>query len=353
MRRLTAAEIEQARLIPGNSALVFLTDRCPVGCAHCSVDSSRDSPRITDFGLLDELIAGLVSLRGTRVVGVSGGEPFIERRGLTTTVRTLAEAGKQLVIYTSGLWAANADVPRWTAEVLALASCVYLSTDAYHAAHVEDATFVRAARAIQAAGPWIVTQVAGPAAQAARAESLLSAALGPAWREHAEVRRVPLLTAGRGAGLSRASHAGSGPGGAVPPDPRGGPGGAVPPDPRGQPGADFGRCLLAAAPVIRYDGWVSACCNETVAMGGGPGRLRRRVSTGTELAAALDAFAADQYLRAIGTAGMGALTALQTYQDLSARPFPHICQMCFQMCTRQPGAGDQAILTLLGQRGPR
>ncbi len=329
MRRLTAAEIEHARLIPGNSALVFLTDRCPVGCAHCSVDSSRDSPRITNFGLLDELIAGLVSLRGTRVVGVSGGEPFIERRGLTTTVRTLAGAGKQLVIYTSGIWAANADVPRWTAEVLALASCVYLSTDAYHASHVEDATFVRAARAIHAAGPWIVTQVAGPAAQAARAESLLSAAFGPAWREHAEVRRVPLLTAGRGAGLSRGSHA------------------AV------QPGADFGKCLLAAAPVIRYDGWVSACCNETVAMGGGPGRLRRRVSTGTELATALTAFAADHYLRAIGTAGMGALTALRTYQDLSARPFPHICQMCFQMCTRQPGAGDQAILTLLGQRSPR
>jgi organic radical activating enzyme len=327
--RLTAAEIEDARRIPGTSALVFLTDRCPVGCAHCSVDSSRDSPRITDFALLDELIAGLVWMHGTRVVGVSGGEPFIERRGLTTTVRALAGAGKQVVIYTSGMWAANADVPRWTGEVLALASCVYLSTDAYHASRLEDATFVRAARAIHAAGPWIVTQVAGPAAQAARAESLLSAALGPAWREHAEVRSVRLLTAGRGAGLSRGSHAPV------------------------QPGADFGKCLLAAAPVIRYDGWVSACCNETVAMGGGPGRLRRRVSTRTELAAALTAFATDHYLRAIGTAGMGALTALPTYQDLSARPFPHICQLCFQMCTRQPSAGDQAILTLLGQRSPR
>lgn len=329
MRRLTGADIEHARRIPGSSALVFLTDRCPVGCAHCSVDSSRDSPRITDFGLLDELIAGLVSLRGIRVVGVSGGEPFIERRGLTTTVRTLAGAGKQVVIYTSGMWAANADVPRWTSDVLELASCVYLSTDAYHAARLDDATFVRAARAVHAAGPWIVAQVAGPAAQAARAESLLSAALGPAWREHAEVRSVGLLAAGRGAALSNRSHAPV------------------------QPGADFGRCLLAAAPVIRYDGWVSACCNETVAMGGGPGRLRRRVGTGTELAAALTAFAADHYLRAIGTAGMGALTVLRTYRDLSARPFPHICQMCFQMCTRQPDAGDQAILALLGQGSPR
>jgi hypothetical protein len=334
MRQLTAAEVADARLVPGKSALLFLTDRCPVGCAHCSVDSSRDSPRITDFGLLGELLTGLASRRGTRVVGVSGGEPFVERRGLTTTARTLAGAGKQLVIYTSGIWAANADVPRWTADVLALASCVYLSTDAYHAAHLPDAVFVRAARAIAAAGPWIVTQVAGPPAQAARAQSLLSVALGPAWREHAEVRRVPLLTAGRGASLSRASVS---------------PGWRAPV----QPGADFGRCLLAAAPVIRYDGWVSACCNENVAMGEGPARLRRRVSTGTELAAALTAFADDHYLRAIGTAGMGPLTTLRTYQDLSARPFPHICQLCFQMCTRQPGAGDQAVLTLLGQRSPQ
>lgn len=328
MRRLTAADVEQARLIPGNSALLFLTDRCPVGCAHCSVDSRRDSPRIDDFGLLEELIAGLIALRRTNVVGISGGEPFIERRGLTTTARTLAGAGKQLVIYTSGMWAASTAVPRWATDVLALASCVYLSTDAYHAAHIDDAAFVRAARAIQAAGPWIVTQVAGSAAQAARAESLLSEAFGSAWRDHAEVRHVPLLTAGRAASLPGNKPATS------------------------QQAADFGTCRLAAAPVVRYDGWVSACCNETVIMRGGPARLRRRVSTASELAAALTEFAGDRYLRAIGTAGMGALTVLHTYRDLSAQRFPHICQLCFQMSARQPDAADQAILTLLSQRSP-
>jgi hypothetical protein len=328
MRQLTAADVERARLIPGNSALLFLTDRCPVGCAHCSVSSSRDSPRISDFGLLDELIAGLIALPQTHVVGVSGGEPFVERRGLVTTARKLTEAGKQLVIYTSGMWAARQDPPRWAADVLGLASCVYLSTDAYHAAHVADGTFVRAARAIRSAGARIVTQVAGPAVQAARAESLLATALGPGWPEHAEVRRVPVLVTGRGAGLS--------------------PGPARVP----RPGADFGVCRLAAAPVIRYDGWVSACCNETVITHGGPERLRRRVRTGAELAATLTDFAADRYLRAIGTAGTGTLTSLRTYQDLSARPFAHICQLCFQMSARRPEAGDEAILALLGQRSP-
>jgi organic radical activating enzyme len=327
MRRLTAADVEEARLIPGNSALLFLTDRCPVGCAHCSVDSRRDSPRISDFGLLDEIVAGLIAMRRTNVIGISGGEPFTERRGLTTAVRRLAEAGKLLVIYTSGMWAGT-DVPRWATDVLALASSVYLSTDAYHAAHIDDATFVRAARAIQAAGPWIVTQVAGPAAQAKQAEQLLAAALGTAWRDRAEVRHVPLLTAGRAASLSKKKPATS------------------------QQAADFGTCRLAAAPVVRYDGWVSACCNETVIMRGGPDRLRRRVSTAIELTATLTEFADDHYLRAIGTAGMGALTSLHTYRDLSAQRFSHICQLCFQMSARQPDAADQAILTLLSQRSP-
>ncbi len=327
MRQLTAAEVERARLLPGNSALLFLTDRCPVGCAHCSVDSRRDSPRISDFALLEELVAGLSMSRAT-VVGISGGEPFVERRGLTMAARALAGAGKKLVIYTSGMWAVRADAPRWATDVLALASCVYLSTDAYHAAHIDDATFGRAARAIQAAGPWIVTQVAGSAAQATQAEHLLATALGTAWREHAEVRRVPLLEAGRGAGLSRAARASA------------------------EPGADFGTCRLAAAPVVRYDGWVSACCNETVITHGGPGRLRRRVSTATELTAALTEFADDRYLRAIGTAGMGALTALHTYRDLSTQRFAHICQLCFQMVVREPAPADRTVLTLLGQRSP-
>jgi hypothetical protein len=140
---------------------------------------------------------------------------------------------------------------------------------------------------------------------------------------------VPLLTAGRAASLPRHKPATS------------------------QQAADFGTCRLAAAPVVRYDGWVSACCNETVIMRGGPSRLRRRVSTASELIAALTEFADDHYLRAIGTAGMGALTSLHTYRDLSAQRFPHICQLCFQMSARQPDAADQAILTLLSQRSPK
>ena len=54
--RLGWEEIEELRHDRGRSTLLFVTDRCPVGCAHCSVDSRRDSPTITDFELYGEIL---------------------------------------------------------------------------------------------------------------------------------------------------------------------------------------------------------------------------------------------------------------------------------------------------------
>ena len=102
--RLGWHEIEEIRHTRGRSTLLFITDRCPVGCAHCSVDSRRDSATITDFALFSEILDWLCGQPELEVVGISGGEPFVERRGLTLAVEHLAGAGKRVVIYTSGLW---------------------------------------------------------------------------------------------------------------------------------------------------------------------------------------------------------------------------------------------------------
>ena len=81
--RLTHAEVERCRRKPGESVLLFITDRCPVGCAHCSVDSRSDSPTISNFDLFAQLLDGICEQTDLQVVGISGGEPFAERRGLT------------------------------------------------------------------------------------------------------------------------------------------------------------------------------------------------------------------------------------------------------------------------------
>src|SRR2546421_2554616 len=103
MRRLSFADVEFARRTRGRSVLLFITDRCPVGCAHCSVDSRADSPSIADFALFGQIVDAICARPEVRVVGISGGEPFVERRGLTLAARKLFQASKDIVLYTSGV----------------------------------------------------------------------------------------------------------------------------------------------------------------------------------------------------------------------------------------------------------
>jgi organic radical activating enzyme len=301
-------ELDEIRKTRGRSTLLFLTDRCPVGCAHCSVDSRTDSPTIADFELFDGILDWICEQDTFEVVGISGGEPFVERRGLTLAVRRITDAGKRVVLYTSGVWATRPRPPAWIAEMLERATTVCLSTDAYHEAGVPDRVYVNAARAIAAAGNWIVVQVVDTEPMVARAEVLLQAAFGEDWRDHAELCRNPALTHGRGAAVFTRTHA--------------------------FPGHAYPPCTQLGSQTIRYDGRVTGCCNESTIMGFGPARLRRHARTKDEVGAAIDAFHDDPLLRAIGGPGPGALTAHPRFADLAEREFTSICDLCWTMLDR-------------------
>jgi len=306
--RLTARRIEAIRTIRGASTLLFITDRCPVGCAHCSVDSRRDSPSISDFALFGQIVDWLCTQPGLEVIGVSGGEPFVERRGLSLVARRVHEAGRRLVIYTSGTWGVRSTPARWIQEVLDVTSTVYLSTDAFHADGVPDERYVRAARTVANSGAWIVVQVIDQGGMVERARHLLRLAFGARFDDYAEVRPTQALTAGRGEQVflrkARAS------------------------------GAEFGRCTMVASPMVRYDGVVTACCNESVIMGLGPGALRARAATAAGVVAAMEGFRDDPFLHAIEHVGVGPLTAHPRFLDLADQRFPSICDVCWKMLER-------------------
>src|SRR6266446_9370893 len=266
-KRLKFAQVEEFRRGFLRSVLLFLTDRCPVGCSHCSVDSRPNSPSIDNFSEFDELVDAIAALTEVELVGISGGEPFVERRGLKTSVAKLRRANKLIVLYTSGIWATRG-VPPWVEEILAETSAVFLSTDAFHSAKIGKEAFVRAARTVSAQGPGLIVQVVDQAAMVDDATNLLAAAFGQYWEEYAELHRVPPLPYGRGEGVfSRSSST---------------------------RGSQFGPCTALAAPVIRYDGVVTACCNEQIITGHGPDRLRRRVGSDS-LDAAMASITADPF----------------------------------------------------------
>lgn len=311
-RKLTHADIQRLRRSRRRSMLLFITDRCPVGCAHCSVDSRADSPTINDFALFNEILDWICASPALEVVGISGGEPFSERRGLDLASRRIAEAGKRQVVFTSGVWATRETAPTWIRAVLARCSCVYLSTDAYHARFIDDDRFVRAARAIAASGAWIVVQVIDIGNMVEQAERLLLRAFGERYAEHAELNATMPLTDGRGANVFLRT--------------------------KRLQGHAFGNCWALASPMVRYDGLVTACCNESVIMGHGPARLRRRIASMDELDAAIEGFHDDPLLRAMEGAGLGVLTQHPRFAELADTHCSSICELCWKMLDRAPDA---------------
>jgi 4Fe-4S single cluster domain len=324
---MTLAEVDRVRAQPQRAVLLYLTDNCPVGCAHCSVSALRRGGHPADQALLDRLVDGLCAAKQISLVGISGGEPFAERRALQAVTGRLAEAGKQLVLYTSGYWGRDdGSAPGWTRAVLARAACVVLSTDSYHAAGIGDERYVAALRAAAGAGAWIAVQVLRDPGQVARAGRLLAAAFGPGWTDVAEIRRTELLRRGRAARALPAGH--------------------------GAAGRAFGACMLASAPVIRYDGTVTACCNEDVITGHGPASLRHAARSQAELSAVLAALDRDPYLGAISSAGTGTLTMLPRYRELGDQRYENICALCWALLGRG-AAADPAVRAIALTAGAR
>jgi len=316
MRQLKLAEVGCMRNTPRHSVGLFITDRCPVGCAHCSVDSRHDSPSISDFALFEAIIDEICDRPGVKMVGITGGEPFVERRGLMLATERLVDR-KHIVIYTSGVWA-NPEIPDWIRRVLRRASCVFLSTDSFHAASIDDERFIRAARTVADEAAWMVVQVLDIPEMVQRAERLLELALGDRVADYAEFKLVLPLSAGRGEKIFDSKTDGR------------------------WPGEVFTACDNVSAQMIRYDGIVTACCNERVLMGWGPPRLRRQCKTREEVREALDLFGADPMLQVVNRMGVGALTLHPQYADYAKKEFRGMCDLCWAMQRRAAPIGDRS-----------
>jgi hypothetical protein len=300
MSRLTLADIRAVRATPGRSVLLFLTDRCPVGCDHCSVGALMTEPGIADWDRFEAVLDVIADRPGVDTVAISGGEPFVERRALPHATRRLSQAGKSLVVYTAGHWGEPAP---WIREVLGQVGTIVLSSDSYHARQVPPAVFAAAAGAVVAEGCRLIVQTLEP--DLPMAEAALEAALGSSWRQVAEVSTVPTLPYGRAAGrrLPATRHT-------------------------------QGGCPLVGTPLLRTDGMVAACCNEQVIKGMGPARLRRSGADRDEIAHALDDLAADPVLWSMRAIGPDVLAA---HADVGG-PADTPCGTCWRVLDRLPPA---------------
>src|SRR5262249_40870112 len=146
------------------------------------------------------------------------------------------------------------------------------------------------------------------------------------WPSYAEYRPLTPLTAGRGADVFTRTDA--------------------------MPGHMFQPCTMVASPMIRYDGVITACCNESVIMGWGPRALRKRAHDRHQLDAVMNEFHNDPMLRAIGGVGPGVMTSHPRFGDLAQKDFTSICDLCWKMFDRvaddpAPDPLIEAISTVL------
>lgn len=261
---------------------------------------------ISDFELFTELLEGICLQQSVQVVGISGGEPFTERRGLTQACQALSDSNKKIVIYTSGVWAKAQEEPQWITDILKACSTVYLSTDSFHQDRVRAEHFQRAALDIVKAGAWLVVQTLEPETTTA----LLQSALGTDFNMFAEVVPITPLRNGRGHDLFS-------------------------PNPR-HPASAMGTCSLAVTPVVRYDGTVTSCCNEDVIMGKGPARFRSRVNTIEDLRHTLIQFKHDPVMRSVAQVGLGQILIHPKLDTLNKNKYSNNCELCWKVMEKFP-----------------
>jgi hypothetical protein len=111
-------------------------------------------------------------------------------------------------------------------------------------------------------------------------------------------------------------------------------------------GPTFGPCRLLGAPVVRYDGRVTACCNEDVVTGQGPPSLHATAAQPGELRDRLDAMRRDPFLRAMRSTGPGAIARLPRYRGTGGRD---ICSLCWDLLGH--GADTDPAVRLLAVIG--
>lgn len=313
-RGLSLKEVEAIRETPGKSALLFLTDRCPVECSHCSVSSLRNGRSIEDYQLFNSLLEDICSRESLQMVGISGGEPFSERKGLILAVDRFRRAGLDVVLYTSGYWAGKKSTPKWVQEILQKVGTVFLSPDAYHSDRLGAETLISAIRAVSESGVALVLQLVSDPRRNGDNQRVLD--LVEELSPRPEVNFVPLLSYGRSHISSR----------------------------HGKAAKDLPPCRATASPVIRYDARVIACCNEGIIMGNGPRRLNTPFVPGAgELEAVLNSYRDDAWIGAISSVGPAGIDLHPAFSSDRAVLYRDTCDYCWKMQSEAQGNPEQLL----------
>lgn len=118
----------------GRCLIVQITAQCPLACAHCSVSSGPERTEQFTTEALTALIHDIADDGRTELVVFTGGEPFLKPERLATALAAVRAAGLRAGITTSASWARTEERARKMLESLPhdVISELAVSADRHH-----------------------------------------------------------------------------------------------------------------------------------------------------------------------------------------------------------------------------
>jgi pyruvate-formate lyase-activating enzyme len=245
---LHLVELLARRTVPAAGVSIGLTRRCPLSCAHCATNSTTSSEEIAADVLL-RFVGTFGHDDPPEVLAMSGGEPLLRPRLVRELAERAHDVGCRSTVLSGLFFARSGRIPPAIRAAIDEVDHFSVSLDVFHEREVPRANVLRVLEAVLARGTDVSIHVVGLDADDPYLEDVTS-----------EVRRVfddrvPMFVNTVSAfGRAQAWHTDA---------------------PRVAPSAfDADPCMLAAWPLVGWDGTITACGNEDVVDGPVPSHLR-------------------------------------------------------------------------------
>ncbi|HWH01953.1 MAG TPA: radical SAM protein [Pilimelia sp.] len=130
------ADLIALRVRPAAVALLAVTQRCPLRCAHCATGSTMDSPDGAESALR-ALVASFTPGEHPAAVVLSGGEPLLRPELVADLAVTGRRAGTRSAVVSGMFFANRSAIPRAIRRAAGAVDHFSASLDAYHEREVD------------------------------------------------------------------------------------------------------------------------------------------------------------------------------------------------------------------------
>lgn len=235
--KLTLSGIMEQRYTFYRTVLLLMTRTCPLSCRHCSIDAGPDHGECMPRSAIDPWLKGIRETGTVDIVAVSGGEPFVKREVLAEICSSAARHGLKPLVVTSAFWARDKASARSVLDSLPPFFALEISADEFHEEHIPLERIRNAALAAVERGVKVIIGLVHY--RDSSFKDRLCRTLGSNLLREIEFLENTVKPLGRAEqnGMVEKELSEELP---------------------------SGSCRLLSAPVVRYDGRVMACCNDSL-----------------------------------------------------------------------------------------